>query len=160
MREISRLTRLLSVFCDISLINLIDINISKISEEIVELDNTQLNNVSVQSVIELEDLEFEIEVNESAALENDVDYKWGYKLKLHDLNFMAKIDVTSGENIVVIDNQTLKIGENYLSFADLLEQGNVIGWFQGRMEWGPRALGSRSILADPRSKKMKDIVNA
>lgn len=35
----------------------------------------------------------------------------------------------------------------------------VIGWFQGRFEWGPRALGNRSILADPRYKDMKDIVN-
>ena len=35
----------------------------------------------------------------------------------------------------------------------------VVGWFQGRFEWGPRALGNRSILADPRQEKMKDIVN-
>jgi len=35
----------------------------------------------------------------------------------------------------------------------------VIGWYQGRMEWGPRALGNRSILADPRRDDMKDIVN-
>jgi carbamoyltransferase len=44
--------------------------------------------------------------------------------------------------------------------ADRLQQGKVIGWFQGRFEWGPRALGSRSILADPRNPAMKDIVNA
>ena len=37
--------------------------------------------------------------------------------------------------------------------------GKVIGLFQGRFEWGPRALGNRSILADPRSEEMKDIVN-
>ena len=43
--------------------------------------------------------------------------------------------------------------------ADRLQQGKVIGWFQGRFEWGPRALGSRSILADPRNPAMKDIVN-
>lgn len=36
----------------------------------------------------------------------------------------------------------------------------VIGWFQGRMEWGPRALGNRSIIADPRSKNIKDIINS
>ena len=36
----------------------------------------------------------------------------------------------------------------------------MIGWFQGRFEWGPRALGNRSILADPRNPEMKDIVNA
>jgi len=43
--------------------------------------------------------------------------------------------------------------------AGLLAEGNVIGWFQGRFEWGPRALGSRSILADPRREEMKDVVN-
>lgn len=41
-----------------------------------------------------------------------------------------------------------------------LTQGKVVGWFQGRSEWGPRALGNRSILADPRNPAMKDIVNS
>ncbi len=40
-----------------------------------------------------------------------------------------------------------------------LAVGRVVGWFQGRMEWGPRALGNRSILADPRRPDMKDILN-
>jgi carbamoyltransferase len=44
--------------------------------------------------------------------------------------------------------------------TDLLEQGNVVGWMQGRMEFGERALGARSILADPRRADMKDRVNA
>jgi carbamoyltransferase len=44
--------------------------------------------------------------------------------------------------------------------ADLLIQGKVVGWFQGRMEGGPRALGGRSILADPRSVASRDWVNA
>ena len=43
--------------------------------------------------------------------------------------------------------------------AQLISQGNVIGWFQGKMEFGPRALGNRSILADPRNPQMKDIIN-
>ncbi len=43
--------------------------------------------------------------------------------------------------------------------VDALIQGKVVGWYQGRFEWGPRALGNRSILADPRSENMKDIVN-
>ena len=42
---------------------------------------------------------------------------------------------------------------------DHLQQGKVIGWFQDRFEWGPRALGNRSIIADPRNPNMKDIVN-
>jgi carbamoyltransferase len=41
-----------------------------------------------------------------------------------------------------------------------LVNGKVIGWYQGRFEWGPRALGNRSILADPRNAGMKDIVNS
>lgn len=43
--------------------------------------------------------------------------------------------------------------------ADLLTAGKIVGWFQGRMEFGPRALGNRSILADPRDPRMKDILN-
>jgi carbamoyltransferase len=43
--------------------------------------------------------------------------------------------------------------------ADLLAQGQVVGWFQGRMEWGPRALGNRSILADPRNPEMQKRLN-
>jgi carbamoyltransferase len=41
-----------------------------------------------------------------------------------------------------------------------LADGRIVGWFQGRFEWGPRALGNRSILADPRSADMKAVVNA
>jgi len=44
--------------------------------------------------------------------------------------------------------------------VERLTQGKVVGWFQGRFEWGPRALGNRSILADARNPEMKDIVNA
>ena len=44
--------------------------------------------------------------------------------------------------------------------TDEIKNGNVIGWFQGRMEWGPRALGNRSILAHPGFPNMKDILNA
>lgn len=43
--------------------------------------------------------------------------------------------------------------------ATAIAEGKVIGWFQGRMEWGPRALGNRSILGDPRRTDMKDILN-
>ena len=44
--------------------------------------------------------------------------------------------------------------------AEILREGNIIGWFQGRMEIGPRALGNRSILADPTLDTMKDKINA
>jgi carbamoyltransferase len=42
----------------------------------------------------------------------------------------------------------------------LIADVNIVGWYQGKMEWGPRALGNRSILADPRNAEMKDILNA
>jgi carbamoyltransferase len=44
--------------------------------------------------------------------------------------------------------------------ASRIADGRVVGWFQGRMEWGARALGNRSILADPRRRDMRDIINA
>lgn len=44
--------------------------------------------------------------------------------------------------------------------AARIEAGQVVGWFQGRLEWGPRALGNRSILGDPRRANMKDIINS
>ena len=43
--------------------------------------------------------------------------------------------------------------------AAAIADGKVVGWFQGRMEWGPRALGNRSIVSDPRRADMKDILN-
>ena len=43
--------------------------------------------------------------------------------------------------------------------AEAIADGKVIGWFQGRMEWGPRALGNRSILCDPRREDIKEILN-
>lgn len=61
-----------------------------------------------------------------------------------------------------------KIGSKYIIFqedqlldqvANDLSEGKIIGWFQGRMEFGPRSLGARSILADPRSKNMQKNLN-
>ncbi len=43
--------------------------------------------------------------------------------------------------------------------AEMLDRGNVVGWFAGRMEFGPRALGARSIIGDPRSAKMQSVMN-
>lgn len=52
-----------------------------------------------------------------------------------------------------------KVDNSAASAAEFIAQGKIIGWFQGRMEFGPRALGNRSILADPRAPEMKDRVN-
>src|SRR3990170_2090710 len=55
-----------------------------------------------------------------------------------------------------------ELGEDELCrlTAAKIAEGKIVGWFQGRMEWGPRALGNRSILADPRRADMKDILNS
>ncbi len=52
-----------------------------------------------------------------------------------------------------------QLSDTAATAAELLSQGKILGWFQGRMEFGPRALGSRSILADPRDPQMNAKVN-
>ena len=58
--------------------------------------------------------------------------------------------------------QSHKLKENALidRTVEQIAEGKIVGWFQGRMEFGPRALGNRSILADPRRADMKDILNS
>ena len=50
--------------------------------------------------------------------------------------------------------------ELYYIASKLIINSNIVGWFQGRMEWGQRALGNRSILADPRNTEIKNIINS
>jgi len=57
------------------------------------------------------------------------------------------------------ENLKLEDDELYTFLAKKISEGYVIGWYQGRSESGPRALGNRSILADPRNPKMKDHIN-
>ncbi len=59
-----------------------------------------------------------------------------------------------GATFTVLDDDTV-----FSKAAQLLAEENVIGWFQGRMEFGPRALGGRSIIGDPRSAKMQSVMN-
>jgi carbamoyltransferase len=74
----------------------------------------------------------------------------GALLKEHEHAILAQ-DCTVER---VVDRAAL-----YQRTARAIAGGRVIGWFQGRMEWGPRALGNRSILGDPRRADMKDILN-
>ncbi|MBN1202260.1 MAG: carbamoyltransferase [Anaerolineae bacterium] len=72
---------------------------------------------------------------------------------------------TNGTIKSVLDAQGLRyeeLDEDTLvkRSAEIVAGGDVLGWFQGRMEWGPRALGNRSIIANPRRADMKDILNA
>jgi carbamoyltransferase len=53
----------------------------------------------------------------------------------------------------------LEDSELYNKVAEILAKGNVVGWFQGRMEFGPRSLGNRSIIGDPRNEKMQSVMN-
>jgi carbamoyltransferase len=55
--------------------------------------------------------------------------------------------------------QSQRVDDVERQAARLLADGHVVAWYQGRMEWGPRALGNRSILADPRRADMKDTIN-
>ncbi|PYX05366.1 MAG: carbamoyltransferase [Acidobacteria bacterium] len=89
-------------------------------------------------------------------------------------NFSPYLGPESSEREIqlLLDRKDKEIVEagctlSFLAEEDLLRQtaqaiadGKVVGWFQGRMEWGPRALGNRSILADPRRADMKQILNA
>ena len=61
------------------------------------------------------------------------------------------------ENACTVEK--LEQGELCKQIAKYIAEGKVIGWFQGRMEWGPRALGNRSILCDPRRSDMQEILN-
>ncbi len=67
--------------------------------------------------------------------------------------------VLSALNKIEANFEKLDDEELISKVADKISKQNCIGWFQGRMEFGPRALGSRSILADPRSEKMQSILN-
>jgi carbamoyltransferase len=58
-------------------------------------------------------------------------------------------------NIEIIEDEDVYCRQ----VASSIAEGKVVGWFQGRMEWGPRALGNRSIVCDPRRADMKDILN-
>ncbi len=70
------------------------------------------------------------------------------QLRLSGCSVVELGDVGLPDEAALLDNVTMAITE-----------GHVVGWFEGRMEWGPRALGHRSILGDPRRTDMKNILN-
>ena len=72
----------------------------------------------------------------------------------------------SNKEILIINKKYKAVYEYFESFKDisklvakLISEGNVVGWFQGKSEFGPRALGNRSILADPRNPEMQKKLN-
>ena len=91
---------------------------------------------------------------------------FGQKFSLNEVeSFLLSKDVLS--QLKKINTKTYTLGDQNVQdenqflelICNFIEEGLVVGWFQGRMEWGPRALGHRSILGDPRRNDMKDILN-
>jgi carbamoyltransferase len=84
----------------------------------------------------------------------------GYQSSNDEINQLLHDDSIKNElssancNITVLDDDSICD-----IVSDAIMQGLVIGWYEGRMEWGPRALGHRSILGDPRRADMKEILN-
>lgn len=80
---------------------------------------------------------------------------WGpwYEDQQHAAAIKASIGSDAGVDYKKVDDAPALA-------AKMLAEGKIIGWFQGRMELGPRALGNRSILTDPRPADMKDLLNA
>jgi carbamoyltransferase len=78
---------------------------------------------------------------------------WGAEYSSEEIDTAVR---ASGYRFEIIEDEALLTQKT----VDALLQSKVIGWFQGRFEWGPRALGARSIMADPRRAEMKDVVNS
>ncbi|MFN9546472.1 MAG: carbamoyltransferase [Cyanobacteriota bacterium] len=84
----------------------------------------------------------------------------GFRAKSEEIVNLINLDSVSKElsnidcTVAELDDQTICD-----QVATAIMEGLVIGWYEGRMEWGPRALGHRSILGDPRRADMKDILN-
>jgi carbamoyltransferase len=78
---------------------------------------------------------------------------WGKQFEDSDVSAFLRSEGIAHREISRTDELLDVVTENLMN-------GQVIGWYQGRFEWGPRALGNRSILADPRNPEMKDIVNS
>lgn len=80
----------------------------------------------------------------------------------------ATVALANGDRFVGKGNNSAFLGPNYCNdnsglisaVVNLLDRGKIVGWFEGGAEFGPRALGHRSILADPRSSEMKNKINA
>jgi len=77
--------------------------------------------------------------------------------EIHALIDWKKKEIADGGcTIALVADEKELVSKTAKAIAD----GKIVGWFQGRMEWGPRALGNRSILADPRNAGIKDVLNA
>ena len=81
---------------------------------------------------------------------------WGPGFSRDEVNRAVEASSLPGKGYSV---EELAEGELLRRTAGIIADGKILGWFQGRAEWGPRALGNRSIVADPRRAEMKEILN-
>ena len=81
---------------------------------------------------------------------------WGPQFTRETIRQAVKASAISSPNFCVREHAT---GELIPLAAERIAAGKILGWFQGRAEWGPRALGNRSILVDPRRAEMKEVLN-
>ena len=93
-----------------------------------------------------------------------IDYCFGSKKRNTLNNVYLGQDYTQSEinsylNQNNIPSKRFSDNELFKYISDKISNGKIIGWFNGKGEWGPRALGHRSILADPRNPRMKSLVN-
>jgi carbamoyltransferase len=84
---------------------------------------------------------------------------WGPEFSSDEISALLKKRSEDLEGQACIVSHVPDVSKLCSHTASAITEGKVIGWFQGRMEWGPRALGNRSILGDPRRADMKDILN-
>ncbi len=106
-------------------------SLDNVKENIDDLNQTILDSIVENSVVNAENFDIVGSVlngTEESKItgKSEEGFKWGYKVKLNDLKFMAKIDVTSNELISIYNNNTLKIGRNLMSFDDLEKQGYTV----------------------------------
>ena len=85
---------------------------------------------------------------------------WGPQFSSDDIDELIQAHKTNIDASGCIMERLADESELCRITAQAIADGKVVGWFQGRMEWGPRALGNRSIVCDPRRADMKAILNA
>jgi carbamoyltransferase len=81
---------------------------------------------------------------------------WGPEYSREDIKRAIKASAVESKGLRVSEPSD---NELTCGVAKLIADAKIVGWFQGRAEWGPRALGNRSIVADPRRAEMKEILN-
>ncbi|MBT4165619.1 hypothetical protein HOE04_01115 [archaeon] len=103
----------------------IEVDLEEVQQVVNDLTKQEIKVIEEEIEINLDNEEFNINVT-TTPNETEDNYKWGYEVKLKDLQFLAKIEVTANESISIYDKHTLKIGRNILSFSDLIKEGYTI----------------------------------